>query len=699
MTLFIDDMVNPVVTNADLARSEIPVPTQLRIVHEGNSADDGYFAIDDLSLTVDGSIDLTTTFSEGFEAYPARTSASDDADPLGPWVTVEVDGTGQAKALAPPKVQVVDSSVVTPHSGNKCLKLEAGQRAGASVAWGQTPQSDVQITWWARVPAAVTNNPSPDAVYLRMSLYGAEGGNSYTGDSALLGWGARATVPMVGDATALLAFSTLWVDTTVDYTPDFWEQFQLTTHNAQGRYTIVKNPGGVNPQVVVDRAVFVGTAPSWGPTFMAAWSSSNGTNHPPVYIDDIEIKSLISSAELPANPYTITNFGTRFTNVSVLKVNGSVGKAVVDPRDNTTILYTLDTESGAVYRAPKIASGNWRSDTQPVVTGLDRPSGIVVGTNGTIWWTHDFTQSIRRLKSPWESNVVEEVVTFFGDSSIDDDPIDLTIAPNAFAGSLGQPGHVVIADRGSDGDAFNALNLLDATTTGLGQTNSTFLVPPTGSGLGGANLNVITPLAQYGEVATLTTDGYIAAVNGDGTVRQIVPTLLWTDIFSGGPAPVGTGMAADPLTGRLWIADDTRDEIWSVDANPNSPAADQKELAFPLTDTARPDLQMDFHDPGLAFAPDGSFLIVQDASVVNGGGRLLIFHNEPIVVPPFLITSAKRVGQGFQITWESAGTATYRVQRGTNLTSLVDITGDLSVTSFTDANVMSGAFYRVVAKP
>jgi len=699
MMIYIDDMVNPVVTNADLARSEIPVPTQLRIIHEGNTADDGYIAVDDISLTVDGSIDLTTTFTDGFESYPARSTASDDADPRGPWITVEVDGTGQSRALAPPKVQVVDSSVVAPHSGNKCLKLEAGQRAGASVAWGVTPQSDVQITWWARVPSAAANNPSPDAMYLRMSLYGAEGGNTFSGDSALLGYGIRATAPVVGDATSLLFFSTLWVDTTVDYTPDTWEQYQLTTHNAQGRYTIVKNPSGVNPQVIVDRAVFVGTAANWGPSFMAAWSSSNGTNHPPVYIDDIEIKSLTSSAELPANPYTITNFGSRFTNVTVLKVNGSVGKAVVDPRDNTSILFNLDTEAGAIYRAQKIASGNWRVDSQPIVTGLDRPSGLVVSTNGTIWWTHDFTQSIRRLKAPWESNVVEEVVTYFGDSAIDDDPIDLTIAPDSFTGSPGQPGVVVIADRGSDGDAFNSLNLLDPNTTALGQTNSTFLVAPTGSGIGGGNLNVITPIAQYGEVATLTTDGFIAAVNGSGAVRQIVPTLLWSDIFSGGPAPAGTGMAADPTTGRLWIADDTRDEVWSVDANPNAQTPDQKELAFPLTDTARPDLQMDFHDPGLAFAPNGSFLIVQDTSVVNGGGRLLIFHNEPIVVTPFPITSAAKVGQGFQLTWQSAGAATYRVQRGTNVNSLVDITGDLSVTTFTDTNVLSRAFYRVVAKP
>jgi hypothetical protein len=263
------------------------MPTLVRIVNEGNSADDGFFAIDDIGLTVDDSIDLTTTFTEGFENYSARTSAADDADPKGPWITTETDGTVAAggRPLAPAKVQVVDSTVVTPRSGSKSLKLEAGQRAGATIAWGQTPQTDVQITWWARVPASVQGTVGN---YLRMSLYGAEGGSTYSGDSALLGYGSRDAT--IGDATSVTYFTTLWVDTTIDYTPDVWEQYRLTTHYGQGRYTVLKNPSSANPEVVVDRAAFIGSASSWGPAFMAAWSSSNGTNHPPVYIDDIEIK-------------------------------------------------------------------------------------------------------------------------------------------------------------------------------------------------------------------------------------------------------------------------------------------------------------------------------------------------------------------------------------------------------------------------
>ncbi len=698
LSVYVDDMNTPVLVNSGTARSETPMPTLVRIVNEGNSADDGYFAIDDIGLTVDDSIDLATTFSEGFESYPARSNPGDDADPKGPWIATETDGTagGGGRPLAPAKVQVVDSTVATPHSGSKSLKFEGGQRAGATIAWGQTPQTDVQITWWARVPASVQGTVGN---YLRMSLYGAEGGSTYSGDSALLGYGSRDAT--IGDATSVTYFTTLWVDTTIDYTPDVWEQYQMTTHYGQGRYTVLKNPSSANPEVVVDRAAFIGSAANWGPAFMAAWSSSNGTNHPPVYIDDIEIKSLVSSADPLPDPYTITNHGSRFTNVTVLNVGGPAGKPAVDPRDNTTIVFAMDAAPGGIYRARKVSSGNWSMDTTPIVSGIDRPSGLAIAADGTIWWTHDFTMSVQRLKAPWESNVVEEVVSYFADQAIDDDPIDVTIAPPNFTGSLGQPNMVVVADRGSDGDAFNALNLIDPATTVLGQTNGTFLVAPTTTALGSGNLNAIAALPQYGEVVSLSQDGYCSAVNGDGTVRTIFPATLWSDIFTGGPLPAANALAVDPTTGRIWVQDDVRDEIWSLDPNPatQSAAPDQKEVSFPLTNPTRTDLQIDAHDPGMTFATNGAFMVLSDTSVANGGGRLLIFHNEAISIPTFEITSAVRVAQGFQLNWASAGSAKYRVQRGTNLTNFVDISGDLTTTQFTDTNANVNAFYRVVARP
>jgi len=694
--IYVDDMVTPVVTGADLARPDSSVPSLISLRHEGNSIDDGYCAIDDISFSVDGQLlDLNTTFTEGFENYPARVADTDDADPSGPWITVESDGNGGGKPLAPGKVQVVDSSVVTPHSGSKCLKLEAGQRAGSSIAWGLTPQADVQVTWWARVPQSVDGDI---ATYLRMSLYGVEGASSYGGDSALLGYGSRDAT--VGDDTSLTFYTTKWLDTTVDYTPDTWEEYQLTTHNAQGSYTIIKNPSSANPQIVVDRAGMIGTASSWGPSFMAAWSSSNGTNHPPVYIDDITVKSLVSNANPLPDPYTVTNHTSRFTNVTIVKIPGPVGKAVVDPRDNSTILFAVDATDGGIYRATKVASGNWVVDPSPIVSGLDRPAGLAVDGAGTLWWTHDYTMSLRRLKYPWTNNTVEEIISNFGSLDADDDPIDVALA------RLDGTNVLVVADRGIDGDAPQGLYLVDPATTTLGQTNyENYLVFPTTAGLGGANLNGVVGLPQSGEVATISEDGFVGVTDASGITRQIIPATLWQDIFTGGPAPSAAAIAVDPTTGFLWIADDVRDQVWAVDpaVGTQSAAPDQLEASFPLTDPNRPDLQIDIHDPGMSFATNGAFMVLSDTSTGNGGGRLIIFHNEAIVLPNISITSGIRNGGNFILTWQSAGSASYDVLRGTDLGNVAGfqtVATNLSATTFTDTNAPAGAaFYRVLAKP
>lgn len=695
--LYIDDMATPIVTGGELSRSGASIITSIIIRHEGNSEDDGYFAIDDISLTMEGTIDLSNPFTDGFENYPARDSETADADPAGPWLTTEAIGTGDGKPLAPAKVQVVDASVVPARSGGKCLKIEGGQRAGVSLAWGLPPQSDVQITWWARVPASIQG--AGELNYLRFSLYGAEDGRTDQGDSALLGYGARSAT--LGDETSLTYYTTQWVDTQADYTPDTWEEYRLVTHNAQGRYSIIKNPSGANPVTVVDRASYIGAAQQWGPMILAAWSSSNGSDHPPVYIDDIEIKSLVSNPEPLPEPYTVALHGNRFTNYTVVKVTGPVGAAAVDPRDNSTILFTLDSTAGGIYRAARTASGTWTVDAKPVVSGLSQPSGLVVAPDGTLWWTHDYSQALMRLSWPWTNRTPETVIASFGATEVDDDPIDLVLVPSSFQGALGGPGLLAIAERGADGDAPNAIYLIDLATSELNQAGySRFLVSPTADALGAANLNAITALEKTGEVVTLSQDGWLTAVNGEGAVRNIWPATLWADLS--GPTPSGAAVAADPVTGRLWVADDRADELWSVDADPAAnPASDRKEASFPLLDPARPDQQLDIHDPGLAFAPNGSLLVVTDTSTANGGGRLIIFHNESTAaLQPCSISRVIRSAAGIQLEWtEAAPGATYRVWRGEDLAKLAefkDISGSLTTRSFTDATPPEGmAFYRI----
>jgi len=254
-------------------------------------------------------------------------------------------------------------------------------------------------------------------------------------------------------------------------------------------------------------------------------------------------------------------------------------------------------------------------------------------------------------------------------------------------------GMIVVADRGVDGNTNQAVYVIDPATTLLSQTNyNNFLVSPTPDALGLNDLTAITALGAS-EVVTVSVDGYLVAIDANGAQRYINAFNLWP---LGGSAN-GTAVAVDPVSGKIWAADDLKDEIWSIDA---SSGADVREIGFPLQDPLRTDRQIDIHDPGMAFAPDGSFLVVSDTSSITGG-RLIIFHNELFTLPSFSITSVTPAAQGYQLNWESAGAATYNVQRSLDLAtagSFQNIATNLSVRQFTDASApAAGAFYRVVA--
>jgi hypothetical protein len=725
VSVYVDDMINPISNTGRLARSAVAVPTVMQIVNEANSIDDNWWAIDDISLTVTDPINLLTPFADGFENYAARTNSTDDANPLGPWITVEVAGGAASGApVAPSRVQVVDSTVVTPHSGNNCLKLEGGWRTGASVAWGQTPYTDVQITWWAKVPTVTQNPAGSDAVYLRMSLYGTENNSSYAGDSALLGYGIRMqSSTNCGGPTALLYYvGSVWVDSGVTFTPDTWEEYQLTTANSLGTYDLVKNPSSANPVVIVNHSPLIGTAP-FGPTFMAAWSSSNGTNFPPVYVDDITITSGVfsNSVALPA-PYTVQFNNNRFTNTTVLKLGGPIGAVTVDPRDSNTIVFTTDTASGgAIYQAKKVGTGNWSADPTPIVGNLPNPSGVAIEpANGTLWWTHDYGQSVMRLRSPWSTNLPEQVIADFAcltndpavGSWLDDDPCDCVFPPANFNGTISQtwppsstwpttvsPSQLVVLDRGTDFNGNNTLYLVDPNTTTLAQTNyDWYLYGPSTSAMGTMTMVGMTTLAASGEIVTLNQDGQVTAVNGNGGARSFWPAAYQDPYVAINPACI----TSDPTTGRLWIGDQLWRQVFSC-APDGSDC--QVELSFPLANNNRTDQQIQMHSPGggMAFAPDGSFLALSDNSTINGGGRLLIFHNQQIAVPPFAITSVSASGQQIQLAWASAGAATYNIQQGldlANAASFQNIATNLTARQFTYTNApATGAFYRVVATP
>jgi hypothetical protein len=699
-TLYIDDMDTPVLENAEMTRAGASVPSYIMFRHEGNSADDGFCIFDDIQMTVDGAVGLDTTFTEGFEDYPAASGAStEDLNPLGPWITIETDGLDNGVDINPTKVQVVDNTANPVHGGTKSLKLEGGQQAGVSYAWGTPPKRDVEVTWWAWVPESVDGET---ATYLRMSLYCLEDGRGSEGDCALLGYGSRDGT--IGDGTSLTIFNSGWKDTEVDYTPNTWEQYRLTTHMNNGTYSIVKNPGA-SEIVIADQLPIIGGSVVYSNPFIVGFSSSNGTGHPPVYVDDIEIKSLVTNLEPPPSPYSAVIHNSRFGNYSILNIGGTVGDSVVDPSDGTTIIFTKDDGGGlgGIYRAVKTASATWEWDPTPIVGGLDNPSGLEIDLQGNLWWVHDNTPALMRLKAPWAENTPELVISNFGwdmgeEPPFDDDPIGIAITPPGFTGAFGSPGGLAIADRGADDDANNAVYFVDPLTIGTGLTfYEEFLVYPSAADLGGQNLNDIESMPGLNEVITAADDGWLFAIDADGYPRLIRPLQLYVDTPY---IPNVEGIAVDPQTGRVWISDDNLDQLWSIDPDPNFQSDDILEAAFFMEGEDRYDYNINFHDPGLSFAPDGSFLVVSDIDTRNGGGRFFILHDEEAPpTQPFMVVSIEKVEAGIKLTWEDANAGSYVVKRGTDLgdpASFVDISGPVTGLEYVDDDPMIGAAFYIV---
>jgi hypothetical protein len=378
MTIYIDDMTTAAFT-VPIARPDVAVPTLLRLQHEGTTANDGWYAIDDITLTVENAISLDAPFTDGFETYPVGNSTNIN----GPWITVACNGTGSNKALNPSKVQVVDSSTITPHSGTKCLEMQGGERGGVALAWGVPPKKDVKITWWANVPSATVAGLTD--LKMNMALYNTIGGNTWgaTTVAAELAYGlVIQSSKTVGGGNALLAgaTSTTWADTTQTYTPDTWEEYQLTTYNTEGVYTVVKNPSSANPVVVVTNTTFITVGGSSGPTFMASWASPPNISGV-AYIDDIRVESVTNAPYGPPAP----------------QPSGPCTAAILS--NNPTAYYSCQDQPGSLILWDSTASGShngrWGADTAHLYPKLGEAG---IGGNSALF--HPYTGS---GGSPWAS--------------------------------------------------------------------------------------------------------------------------------------------------------------------------------------------------------------------------------------------------------------------------------------------------------
>jgi len=741
-SFYVNDMVTPVSVLNSLSRPQnLPVDT-IRFGNEGNSADDGYTLIDNVSLTVDGTfIDLATgSFTEGFEGYTASNAGntnSADNDPGGAWVTAETDGKNQNRYFDQTRVQVVDSTVTAPHSGSQCLMFVKGQVGGSSLSWAQATNEDIKVTWWSKVPAAV---PAPAnnvyAINFQMTLFAWEAGNTLGGDTIAIAYGENGVLPY-GSQTSILATSrrlTEWYgsvqgDTLQTFTADTWEEYQLTTDVKRNSYDLVKNPSST-PVVIVKDGQYNA---NWGNVkkfHTIGFSTSSdfvvvlggpGFN-PPAYVDDITIEPYTNTQTPEPRPYTILGTGpaARFTNYTVLTVPGkTIGGVAVDPRDTNTIVFTVyERQAGAIMKATKVASGNWAVDPTPLVTDLYCPSSLVVETNGTIWFVMNgpFTGEVgglRRLKAPWNLNTVEKVIPDFGNAPTNrqDQPCDLTFYVTNGVTKL------AVLDHAADFLNPNprAIWVVDPATTTLYQANyNTALVAPNTANLFSPGLGfTVTGIAALPASGELVTIAQGDQANDNGVIAAWDTTTGTPRYLStaGSGITMGGGIDVDPTTGRIWVSDRKR-TIYPrsefavpqiVSFHPTTVGAFVQELSFTNSapNAARPDRNIDLTDAGMRFSQDGKFLVVGDQALCSGGGRLVIFHSEPFVIAPITITSTVRTGSSVALAWTSGGAVNYVVQRSATVNgTYATISPVLTGTQYTDASSPAGsAFYKVLATP
>ena len=102
------------------------------------------------------------------------------------------------------------------------------------------------------------------------------------------------------------------------------------------------------------------------PVFMAAWSSSNGTGHPPVYIDDVEIKALSAPTQFRILTIARTGAGIELTWEGATSTKYKVLRStnVTDPASFVDISGDLTKPSFTDTTAPA-ASAFYRVQALP----------------------------------------------------------------------------------------------------------------------------------------------------------------------------------------------------------------------------------------------------------------------------------------------------------------------------------------------
>lgn len=374
----------------------------------------------------------------------------------------------------------------------------------------------------------------------------------------------------------------------------------------------------------------------------------------------------LGAASLAVAQTTVTIAGSEYYLYNQMELTRAPGEVAFDPTNSDCPYLAFDPDSGtgagAIYRGGVVGDVLVFAPFELVVQGgttneaFESPSGIAFDPNGDLYVVEDYDGFLAKVVTPRTGPPFSTSVIvgkqLFGTANTDDDPIAITAVPAGFGGSLVSAGDMVFPDRGYNNN--NSQNAIYAYTPGeaVGEFfNRLFATNDQLKGIvGTADLNDITFSTDGTTLFGITSTGKVIKVDNTGTTTQLAIT--------GATFTLLQALGTNPADGRLWIADDTSDQVWSVD-----PATGEArlELTFARAGATAPDV-VQFHFPGLQFSSTGEYFTVAD--IGPAPYTLFVFKRRPAGtnVPPtarIAVSPAERVlGSGDEpIVFTLDGTA------------------------------------------
>ena len=310
-----------------------------------------------------------------------------------------------------------------------------------------------------------------------------------------------------------------------------------------------------------------------------------------------------------------------FATAQVLPWNGRAGDAIFTPDGE---LYVSNDDvlqsGGGIYHVPRTDGVFKRGEK---VIAVDHSSGLALSDSGDLWIVRDFgaaTEPFLTVARDFVSGGRERetaIVQF--QTTLDDDPFALAFVPPAFESERAAPGDLLILDHGAENNNTNAIYAYSPDDP-QGNPNAYDILFSTAGQLAGfqnLDANELVFSQAGDELYMIVSDGRIIVIGGDGAVaRELTP--------EGASFSHLVGAAIDPVTGHLWVADRTLQQIWSIDTETNLATL---EISLQASIFGFIPLRLTLGDPSLTFSSDGNFLTISDAEM-STGGWLWVFTRE-----------------------------------------------------------------------